>query len=301
MFRETVSERKIPKPVRMGCCIMLISALLALTVFDISNGQMLGCPAWPDQTEGTRQIGEAFVQISRKPSSVADPTVASCRVRITDMADNHTLFVREGEAMAMEPISGNDINGDGLPEIVIRERRNTKYIYYFITIGASSSLVRTFENGYGISFEGSADGKVILVVPDDGFQGLPDLIDIYHYESVVPDILFVLEKNSLRDVSVEVQTYYDAKIKGARLALTPEDIVAFQRGTIQDRFNWGIVKGKVLTIIFSYLYSGRSVQAWEALEKMWPPRDQTRIRQVILAARSKGSKRLMTETLGAGR
>ncbi len=297
MFRQTVSGRKTIRPMKMGCCVILISAFLVLSVFGISKGQILGCPTWPDQTEGARLIGEALVRISRRPPGVSDATAASCQVRISDMADR-TVFVQDGEAMAMDPISGTDVNGDGLPEIVIRERGTTKYAYYFITIGENPPLVRALENGYGISFERSADGKVVLVVPDDGFQGLPDLVDIYHYESVVPNIRFVLEKNALRDVSVEAQAYYDSKIKDARSALTPDDIVAFQRGTIQDRFHWGIVKGKILTIVLSYLYSGRSAQAWEALEKTWPPRDQARIRQVILAARAEGSRRLMAEALG---
>jgi len=47
-------------------------------------------------------------------------------------------------------------------------------------------------------------------------------------------------------------------------------------------------KGLVLEIVLAYLYGGRGPEAWKELDKMWPPIDKPRIRQLILKARSSG-------------
>jgi len=45
---------------------------------------------------------------------------------------------------------------------------------------------------------------------------------------------------------------------------------------------------RALSIAFAYLYSGRDIQAHQALQKMWPPFDQERVWNLILETRHNG-------------
>lgn len=47
-------------------------------------------------------------------------------------------------------------------------------------------------------------------------------------------------------------------------------------------------KIKVLEIVWSYLYSSREREAWQALADLWPASDIDRIRTSILDARARG-------------
>jgi hypothetical protein len=41
-------------------------------------------------------------------------------------------------------------------------------------------------------------------------------------------------------------------------------------------------------VVLNYLYSGREDQAWQALDEMWPPADESRVRSLILERRKRG-------------
>jgi len=275
--------------------IAAIAALGGLLFSGTSDAKNLpGCPAWPGQAEGVRSVDGATIRIKAATESVVGESEAICQILITDES-GRSLFARRGKTFTIEPISGTDVNMDGLPDIVIRGTNELGYVYFFISAKVDPPVFKTVRNGYGISFERSDDGRAVLVVPDDGFRGLPDLLDIYHYESVVPKIRFMLNGCWLQDVSLKLRKSYDREIEKARSTLTREDIEAFKRGAIKDEFDRSGVKGKVLTIVLSYLYSGREKQAWQALDDMWPQEDGTRIRQVLVNARAKGSLRLTQE------
>ena len=201
--------------------VIAMVVLFGLLLSDICIGQtLLGCPAWPGQAEGVRYINGAAIRISSETESPIGSRHFGCLARITDNA-GRTLFLQRGRVLTMEQISGSDINGDGPSDIVIRGERDSGYIYYFIGLKTNPPLFKTLENGYGIWFERSDRGRVILVVPDDGFQGLPDLLDIHHYESVVPKIRFVLSGSCLQDMSGEYRRSYDSEIKKTQSTPSP--------------------------------------------------------------------------------
>lgn len=264
--------------------ITLATLLLCLLLSARLDAKLLGCPAWPGQEEGMRNFGELEVQIIVVVTESGNGTNGRCQATVTDQKGNRLFFV-SGEALTLEPISGSDLNHDGSPDVVIRKDDDNAYIYYIVSKG----LLLELRSGFGITFEKGNGGQTVLVVPDEGFRGFRDFTDVYHYDRFVPVIRFVLEGHCLRNVSAHDQEFYDEQVRKARKSPTQRDFSDFRKGTMQSRYRKGLVKGNVLSIILSYLYSGREDRARAALEELWPPSDQKRIWDELLSARSKGS------------
>jgi hypothetical protein len=281
----------------IGMLLFKAICMLATTLFLTTGAwaKTLGCPERWDQSEGMRKVNMSTVEIWSEKSDLKELSNVVCKVRVKDET-GRVVFEHQGDTFAMDPISGNDLNTDGLPDIVLVEIKRTadfRYSYFIISHSVNPPLVKEIRNEYGIWFERSKDGRILIVTADDGFNNLPDMIDIYHYDLIIPELRFSLVGRSLKDVSSEIKRPYDDAIRRARAELSQSDINAFRAGKIKDEFDSGLIKGRILTIVLSYLYSGRQREAWEELSNMWPPEDRERIQRVILDARARGSLRLL--------
>lgn len=141
------------------------------------------------------------------------------------------------------------------------------------------------------------DGKVEIWTNDaaviDGFEKVP--LQSFDF---APTVVLRFEKKRMVDVSSEFQAYYDTQIADLRTQIDPQDLAAFKnsdgvlslsiRRPSDDLHRLARTKIKVLEIVWAYLYSGRDVEAWSALQDTWPPQDFERIRMAITEARQKG-------------
>jgi len=141
------------------------------------------------------------------------------------------------------------------------------------------------------------DGLVEIWTDDAGaikdFENIP--LSSFDYP---PTVVLRYEKEHLIDVSSEFRTVYDRQIAAVRAQIDPRDLAEFKAGdgrlltlshlTIDQMHRELATKTRVLEIVWSYLYSDREQEAWNALASMWPPADINRIRAAILDARAHG-------------
>ena len=134
----------------------------------------------------------------------------------------------------------------------------------------------------------------------DDFEDLP--LSSFDF---LPTVVLAFEKRKLTDVSSEFQPYYDRQIAQVKSQLDARSLTEFkntdgERSSIPPQLLAELheilrTKIAVLEIVWAYLYSGREQQAWNALAKMWPPADITRIRDAIENARTHGILREVDE------
>ncbi len=116
-----------------------------------------------------------------------------------------------------------------------------------------------------------------------------------------PAVVLRFEHGRLLDAGSEFQNYFDEAIADARSKLTPEDLRGFKASDgrtdsvahfsaeeQRESENLQATKLRVLQIVWSYLYSGREQDAWNALSGMWPAADFERIKAEIVRTRSQG-------------
>jgi hypothetical protein len=113
-----------------------------------------------------------------------------------------------------------------------------------------------------------------------------------------PSMVLRFVHGKLLDVSSEFQAHFDSEIAELRQQLQVQDARDFKNSdgklasapslSVEQIHALRAVKGKVLGIVWSYLYSGREQQAWNVLNEMWPAGDMARIRTAILDARARG-------------
>lgn len=170
--------------------------------------------------------------------------------------------------------------------------------YEIYSLQRPPKLLRTLTGG---RFFGAADtdldGQVEIWTDDTAaFNGI-DNLTLAELDFAPPTVLR-FEKGRLLDVSSEFTSDFDKRIEKLRSYLRPEDLSDFKSsdGKLQSTDSALVerihrlrgVKVKVLEIVWSYLYSGREQEAWQALAGMWPASDVDRIREVLLKARAAG-------------
>jgi hypothetical protein len=124
-----------------------------------------------------------------------------------------------------------------------------------------------------------------------GFENIP--LDAFDF---APAVVLRFEQKQLIDVSSEFKSHFDRQIATVRGQLNAQQLEEFKRsdGALSskpaiDHFHQLIAtKIKVLEIVWSYLYSDREQEAWNALAAMWPATDFDRIRTAIVNARGRG-------------
>ena len=192
-------------------------------------------------------------------------------------------------AISINALSGTDINGDGKPELIVQGYSGGAhccYTYRIINLTEGLPVVREIRNEVPVFFKNVESGGVELRTG----EGVFDYFLVPHANSVIPQLYLRLEGDRLVDLASEHIADYDRDIQKARSELTAPELeklkkTNYSQGMLFDQLP---TVQKVLTIVLNYFYSGRQEEAWKALEEMWPPADQERVKNLILERHSRG-------------
>jgi hypothetical protein len=211
-----------------------------------------------------------------------------CRGTVTPPQGRRVTVAQEW-ALSVDDISGNDINGDGIPKVVFDAFSGGEkccYLYWIVSLEKKPQVLREIRNQVPLVFRKRTDGGTEIRTGEGSF----DLFFLPHSEAVIPEMVLRLEGDRLVDVSSEYREEYDRQIAQARGELTPADLEKFRRSNYNEKMfidQLPTVK-RVLTVVLNYLYSGREEQAWQALDEMWPPSDKERVQGLIMERRARG-------------
>jgi hypothetical protein len=170
--------------------------------------------------------------------------------------------------------------------------------YEIYSLAKPPQKLRTISGGdYFRAADTNLDGQIEIWTHDagtiNGFEGIP----LSAFDSP-PSIALRFEKQRLMDVSAEFPSRFDSQIATLRAQLDPSDLNKFKNSDgelssaadLSGNALLGLMSTKIkaLEIVWSYLYSGREREAWQALADLWPASDLDRIRSAILDARAGG-------------
>jgi hypothetical protein len=268
--------------IRSAFLFVLTVALVACTVCHAQTSS--SCPNSKGYNR-VHQIGGYSVQIS--PGVKASAT-DQCRASVTRSGGSRAIFAR-GWSLWIDDISGNDINQSGAPDVVFDTYTGNQgccFEYTIVSLGKSPAVVRKIQNQVPLHFHKQTDGSVVIRTGDGAF----DLFMLSNAESVFPEVWLRLEGSELKDISGEFTPEYDEKIAKARSELTPVALEKFRSSDFHQQLygDQHETVRRVLIVVLNYLYSGREDQAWQALDEMWPPADESRVRSLILERRKRG-------------
>jgi hypothetical protein len=262
-------------------CLATITILFLLSPVHASTA--FECPSSPDFRR-VHQI--AGYQVRMLPGPKDSPY--RCRGTVTPPKGPRVTMAEEW-AMSLDPVSGSDINGDGIPEVVFdgfSGGGTCCYIYWIVSLEKKPRIVRTIRNQVPLVFRKRSDGGIEIRTGEGSF----DLFFLPQADAVIPQLVLRLEGSQLTDISSDYQEEYDRQIAEARSELTASDLEKFRASRYGQKMfidQLPTVK-RVLTIVLDYLYSGREPQAWQSLDEMWPPSDKERVRGLILERRARG-------------
>ena len=192
------------------------------------------------------------------------------------------------EATGMQVFVGKGVTTDGGTNAIIQADASPMNKLFVVALGEQAHLVKTIENQYGFWLQDDCGGKTQIWTSDGGFQGNSELIDVYHYDLFIPSVVLEMEGEKLTDATPMCRAYFDKQIESLRSKLTTQDVNGFRTDQIGDALHRREVKGRILNIIFCYLYTGREEQAHEVLRQLWPTNDSDRLWEAILKARTAG-------------
>jgi len=211
-----------------------------------------------------------------------------CRAVLTSPTGKRITIAYEW-ALSVDPISGLDLNHDGKPELVLDGYTgglHCCYVYEIVSLGRTPQVLHTFQSPVPVTFEPQSDGSALVRAAD----GVFDYFLLSHRDAVMPQLVLKVQGNSLVDVSATYPELYDQEIQRARGQLSAEEIEKFRKANYHDKMYTDQIATvrKVLTIVLDYVYSGRTEQAWQALDELWPPSDIGRVKSLIAERRLRG-------------
>jgi hypothetical protein len=183
---------------------------------------------------------------------------------------------------------------------------DTQSEYRIYSLKVQPTLLRTIRGGSSYrASDTNLNGHIEIWTDDtsgvDGFEEIP-AADL----DFAPAVVLRFEKSRLIDVSSEFRSHFDQQIADVRAHLDRQDLADFRStdgkltlstihsGTRLERLLR--VKAQVLEIVWSYLYSDREPEAWQALGAMWPGADMERIHALLATLRTRG---ILAQTDGA--
>jgi len=277
--------------------VFFVLAVFSASAAALDRGCSQGVGQW------TENLWDGYkIEISAAPSGAP----AQCRATLQS-TDGKVLFEVTGAEALVNPISGNDINGDGKPDVVIETHRTGGqccYTYSILTPGENPPLVRQITTTPELVFEDrDNNGKIEISTRDFAFVGIEGLGES---DSPRPLVVFRLRGNTLYNVSASYWPEYQCEIEAAKSGLSrnaEEQLLGRNNSTggsvggggsqpkersPADEKDLADAKSIVLTMVVNYLYGGKGQEGWKIIQEMWTDRDKDRIRQAILQSRSRG-------------
>ncbi|HZU31312.1 MAG TPA: hypothetical protein VFB79_09365 [Candidatus Angelobacter sp.] len=180
-----------------------------------------------------------------------------------------------GESLLDESAYGIQVSqvmpfGQPLNDSIVIQIDGNPDTVYVLSLGSHPSISATIKNGYGFWLQdGCTPNRWYLWTADAAFQGDPELIDIYHFDVIVPEVALDLANGKLVDVTPLCKPLFDRRIAQARKQLSPGRLSQFKKG-IGSTESRNQTKGELLSIAFAYLYTGRAKEARKVVEDFWP-------------------------------
>lgn len=281
-------------------------ALLSTLCFSQSQTPSILC------ISGSGNFGAEFVtHVAVHIGATKEGGLATRSCAATLHWENQSLTVAKGAAQVDLDVFGADF-GDGIPVAAFQIKQADSECcrqYAIYSLQKPPRLLRTITGGQFFSASDiDLQGKVEIFTEDAA--AVQDFENLTLGElDFSPPLVLRFANSRLEDVSAEFQPYFDQRISDLRAAITSHDLEEFKQsdgapaktatGTPEDLHRLRIVKIKVLEIVWSYLYSGRENEAWQALAEMWPAGDTDRIRSALLAARARGIRSQIDGTMTA--
>ena len=271
---------------RLHCLLIILGALLC-------SVNPLLCAASETNTcahgNGAIQSGAvAGFQWEFKPKINPKSAIDSgCRI-LVHSAHGKLIFRAEDIDVSLESVSGQDVNGDGKPDMVFlgySGGAHCCWTYWVVSLGDKPGLLKEIQNTLPAEFRRTGSNNSFELWTHDG--AFDYFHDLAHSESFFPDVVLCLDGADLNDVSVQHWSVYQSQIDAARKQLTPDLIRQFRSDNFVDARDNATAQ-LVLTIVLEELYGGRPQDAWRDLNELWPPKNAQRVRREILKARREG-------------
>lgn len=238
------------------------------------------------------------VTVSVGPATNGEFSRRVCEGRLTwDKQD--LLVVPEASQVDIDAL-GVDL-GLGMPVVAFQVKKSdadTGMAYQIYSLQKPPRLLRTITGGdFFSAADTDLDGRVEIWTSDAGAVDRFENLALTELD-FAPTMVLRFENHGLTDVSSEFRFHFDRQIAEVRARLYPHDLHDFRNSDdkltptsplqVEQLHRLRMTKIKVLEIVWSYLYSGREKDAWNALADMWPRADFNRIRASILNARTHG-------------
>jgi hypothetical protein len=273
--------------------LLFAACLLALPAFAAGEPRCIrGAP------EFHKDLWDGYSVVLGPPAD--DSRKEQCRAAIVGPGGK-VLFEASDSEASVNPITGQDVNGDDKPDVVLETRAGRGkccYNYYIVSLAEPAGLLRAISLSVPLTIEDhDGDGKIEFWTRDNAFDSIEGLSSD---ESPYPLVFFRLKGTTLYNVSTAFWSEYEADIAQARGQISKEvldDMLKMEGDDTKPQHadehdpkteQYLHVKGLVLQITLDYLYGGRGQQAWDTIRDMWRDNDKSRIRQVILQGRSRG-------------
>jgi hypothetical protein len=214
-----------------------------------------------------------------------------CKVIVKNSLGSRTIT--SDWAVAVLPLSGSDLNGDGIPDLLLETYTGGVHCcwnYWIVGLGERPTVEAHFYNQRIIDFSHSLRGVPTIETVEGGF----DYLRTSHAGSFFPGIYLQLQGSKLFDISCEFTSKFDREIENARTELhrlDPDNHAANSDAddAVDDSEQ---IRHDILAIISSYLYSNRPQKAWATLNTYWPKEDRAALKAKILKIRREGILKL---------
>jgi hypothetical protein len=197
-------------------------------------------------------------------------------------------------------VLGSDL-GFRVPVVALQIRASSadaRSEYRIYSLEKPPRLLRTIKGGSAYrAVDTYLHGHLEIWTDDtiavDGFEDIPAASFDF-----APTVVLRFENRRLVDVSSEFRSHYNQQIAEVRAQIDSHDLDDFRStdGTLNlftthpgERLQRLLrVKTQALEIVWSYLYSNREREAWQALAAMWPVADIDRIHSLLASLHPRG-------------
>jgi hypothetical protein len=213
------------------------------------------------------------------------PQLGTCKVAVSDDKGS-VLFTNSADGMQVS--EALDLGADGRKFLAI-QADSSPYILSVLSFETNPKIIATIKNEYGFWIQdGCDDGLPHIWTADGAFQGDAEIVDIYHYDLLVPEVAFGLSGDKLVDATASCTPHFNHFVAALQKDLTPRETADFKNRQMKDAFRSGEVKGDILGIALANLYAGRSANSQKILREYWPTDDQARISDWMVQRRAAG-------------